>query len=135
MRPSFHGFVTYITESGLTVFTRQKILSVALAIYTSTCGAFATKFDVDVGVLCHTHVFFNHIESYFDWLDRAFIAPMIRLLFKVLLAFSRVHADPAKPSPALRALYLCAATASQSDSDTTFDIWAYFRALLHIDLV
>lgn len=60
---------------------------------------------------------------------------MVWLLLEMLLALSRHQTYPAKPSPALRALDLRAASTYHGNSGSTLDIWTSLGAVLDVKFV
>ncbi len=60
---------------------------------------------------------------------------MIWLLLEMFLAFGRVHAFPAEPSPALCALNLRATTARERNPNPTLGIRASLSAMLDVNLI
>ena len=63
------------------------------------------------------------------------IGPMVWLFFVVLLRLGLLHADPAKPMPALGALDLGATTWFERDLGSTLRIGTHLAAVLEVDLV
>ena len=135
VRSTWHSLVADVAELCRALFTRKQILASTFAIDRTACGTLATELNVDVWVLCHAHIALDHLKSDLDRLECAFIAPMIGLLFKVFLAFCRVHAFPAKPSPALCALDLGAPATCKCNPGATLTIGASFGAVLDIQLI
>jgi hypothetical protein len=106
MDSRLHTFVANVAEESFAPFTNEEILSTDFSIYRSARRTPTASLDVNIGIVLHPNVLFNHLQCNFQRQQSAFVRPMIRILFEVFLTLGCVITVPAEVLPAPGALYM-----------------------------